>query len=509
MRSRRLPVVVDVMVAGRAVKERLVTVAARSSTTLQMAQLSAAPSAAVAIQPLGGAVVVEQGYSVNGDVAMAPCATRASGSWFFAAGSSVGGALQSLSLFDPFAVDAVVDVEGFTENGLRAPGSLQGIVVPHQSRLAVRIDRAIAQQNLVAIFVRVRTGARIVADQIVTRARSKTSTNTSLSLGATQAGSTWMFADNRSRAGAAQRLVIANPGETDAKARVSIVADVDAVIEPRVVQVPAGAAVAVDFAGVVPPGVNYTLVVRSPVPVVAETRDTFAPGRSELTGLVTEVGSPVASNRWWFAGGPFAATGVGGGGPRVPGAFDQTVVMKAGATVAEISDVHSALLRDGHIVRFTTVSRSAAKRAYLQANRDNPSLIANASEATMQMSFNLVVKSQSFLTLLHNRYASRAGVAAVISVAGQAPPVTDDVVVLNPGTRPVRVTVVASAAGSILRGAGMRDVVVSPGDQVTISLVGLAGKNAAAVVTASGPVVAERFTGGTLSATRSPGVPAA
>jgi hypothetical protein len=318
-----------------------------------------------------------------------------------------------------------------------------------------------------------------------------------------------MFADNRSRAGGTQRLVIANPGETDARARVSIVADVAAVIEPRVVQVPGGAAVAVDLTGVLPPGINYTLIVRSRVPVVAESRDTFDPARSGLTGLVTEVGSPQPSQRWWFAGGPFAATGVGGARPRVPGAFDQTVVMKADATAAQISLVHDMVKRDGHIVRFATVTRSAAKRLYLQANRDNPSLIANASEATMQMSFNLVVKSQSFLELLRTRYASRPGVAAVVSVAGEGPRVTDDIVVLNPGARPVRVTVVASGAGSTLRGAGMRDVVVAPGNHVTISLVGLTEKNAAAIVTASGPVVAERFTAGTWGATRSPGVPAA
>ena len=65
---------------------------------------------------------------------------------------------------------------------------------------------------------------------------------TSLSLGATAAARTWMFADNRSRAAATQQLVITAPGDTDATARVSIVADVDTIIEQRVVQVPATSA---------------------------------------------------------------------------------------------------------------------------------------------------------------------------------------------------------------------------------------------------------------------------
>jgi hypothetical protein len=73
----------------------------------------------------------------------------------------------------------------------------------------------------------------------------------------------------------------------------------------------------------------------------------------------------------------------------------------------------------------------------------------------------------------------------------------------------VRVSVGASAEGSILPGAGMRDVVVAPGHQVTISLVALSKKGAAAVVTASGAVVAERFTAGPWGSTRTAGVPGA
>ena len=53
--------------------------------------------------------------------------------------STGNGAQQWLSLLNPFSVDSVVDVEAFTETGFRAPGSLQGLVVPHASRLSVRV----------------------------------------------------------------------------------------------------------------------------------------------------------------------------------------------------------------------------------------------------------------------------------------------------------------------------------------------------------------------------------
>jgi hypothetical protein len=67
--------------------------------------------------------------------------------------------------------------------------------------------------------------------------------------------------------------------------------------------------------------------------------------------------------------------------------------------------------------------------------------------------------------------------------------------------------VVASAAGGGLTAAGMTGVIVAPGRMIVISLVGLAKPSGAAVVSASQPVVAERFVALPGGATRSPGVP--
>ena len=190
--------------ATSTVPEHFVTIAANSTTTIPVASLSRSPAAAVVVEPLGDGVVVEQGYSLTGDVAMTPCATRTSSTWYFAAGASVGGTQTWLSLLNPYADDAVVDVEAESESGLRAPGSLQGIVVPHGSRLAVRMDQKVAEQKIVAVTVSVRGGSRIVATQSVVQARRGGGSNASISLGAVAPARTWMFADNRSTAGALQ-----------------------------------------------------------------------------------------------------------------------------------------------------------------------------------------------------------------------------------------------------------------------------------------------------------------
>ena len=312
---------------------------------------------------------------------MAPCATHASSDWYFAAGSSVHGAQTWLSLLDPFADDAVVDVVAFTENGIREPGSLQGIDVSHQSRLVVRIDQAVAEQRIVAIAVHARGGSLVVATQSVVEPRAHSLTSASMSLGALAPAPNWMFADNRSLTGASQQLLLANPGDVDATARISVVADVATAIEPRVVRVPATSAVAVDFSSLIPAGVAYTLVVTSPVPVVAETSDAYVGG---FPGLVTEVGSTAASRQWSFAGGPFTATGAGGGRPRVPAGFDLAIVMDVTATAAQIAAVQTTLAHNGHVTSVRTVTRAAALTAFRAAQRDNPALIGSTTSAMMR-----------------------------------------------------------------------------------------------------------------------------
>jgi hypothetical protein len=501
---RRVRVAVDVMVTGHAVTERFVTVAARSSLTLSVAQLSKAPEAAIVVQPLGGNVVVAQGYSVSGDVAMVPCATRAATSWYFASGSSLQGTQHWLLVLNPFAVDAVVDVEAYTEDGLRAPGSLQGLVVARNSRLPLRIDRAVSEQKIVAVSVHTRNGARVVATQALTRPRGK-QFDTSLSLGALTPAHTWMFADNRSRSGAVQQLVIAAPGDQDAIARVSVVADVAARIEPRVVRVPATAALTVDFSGAIPSGVSYTLVVHSVVPIIAETRDSYV---NDYSGLITEVGTRAASARWAFAGGPITATGLGGGRARVPNGYDMSVVMKVDATDKQLNDVYAALATNGHVTRARKVSRDDALKFFRTVNRNNPALIEHTTSAMVPPSVDVEVQGSDLIEPIKNFVSQRPGVERVVTVATQGARYTDDIVVFNPGHRAVRVSLTATAAGSRLTGAGMTSITIAPGRQATISLALLTQKGVAVALAATGPVVAERFTAGPWGVTRAPGVPA-
>ena len=502
--SRPARVAIDVMANGHDAVTRLVTVAARSSQTLSVANLSRLPAAAVVVQPLSGNVVVEQGFSVKGDVAMAPCATRASTTWYFAAGSSRNNAQQWLSLFNPFAVDSVVDIEAYSETGLRLPDALQGLLVAHGSRVAVRIDRAVAEQRIVAIAVRARNDARVVATQALVSPRSGGLANASLSLGALAPSQRWMFADNRSREGELQQLVLANPGDADVTARVTVVTDQPTAIQPLEVRVPTTGAVAVDFAGVVPVGASYTVAVRSTVPIVAETRAVYT---DAFDGAVTEVGATASAPRWTFAGGPYTATGLGGAEPRVPSGYQLAVVMDVGATAQEIAGLGSTLQSNGHVQRVHGVSRDEALANFRIAERNNPALLASTTSAMLPVVFDVEVTGDRWVAPLVKFLGPRPGVDAIVTVANQPARVADELVMFNPGSHSVYVSVTPTAGGAVLKGSGMTKVLLAAGRQVTISLVGLARTGVAVVVDASGPVVAERFTAGPFGVTRSPGVP--
>ena len=370
-------VAIDVMVEGHDTSERFTTVAARTSTNLLVASLSprsvrGGRRAALRRRRRGAAGLLARRRRRDGALRE----RRASSSWYFAAGSSVPGAQTWLSLFNPFAVDAVVDVEADSENGFHAPGSLQGLVVPQGSRVAVRIDQAVSEQHIVAVAVRARNGAMIVATQAVIEPGAAGVDDASMSLGAIAPAHTWMFADNRSRAGGMQQLVIANPSGVDATARVAVVADV------RDDDRPEGRARAGDERGgrrLLERRARRCQLHARRTLVGSGRRRTRATSPAPYAGLVTEIGSPFGARRWSFAGGPFTATGLGGGAQRVGAGFELAVVMKVDATQQQLAEMHTLLPRNGHITRVRTVSRQAALKSFQIEQRDNPALLRSTT----------------------------------------------------------------------------------------------------------------------------------
>ena len=109
---------------------RRVRVPARASLAVNPAEGLAAGSDATAFAFSGGGVVATQAASGPNGWSTAPCASRIASQWAFAGGATTAGNTLTLSLFNPAATEAVVNVSFLTEGGVIAPQQYQGLVVP-------------------------------------------------------------------------------------------------------------------------------------------------------------------------------------------------------------------------------------------------------------------------------------------------------------------------------------------------------------------------------------------
>ena len=82
-----------------------------------------------------------------------------------AGGTTVLGAEQWLTLFNPFPGDAVVDLTFFTDTGVEAPGDAQGVVIAGTSRLSIPVHDLVPRRDAVATRVTTRRG-RVIAEQV-------------------------------------------------------------------------------------------------------------------------------------------------------------------------------------------------------------------------------------------------------------------------------------------------------------------------------------------------------
>ena len=140
------------------------TVAPGRVVRVRVGDLAPIAEPGVVVETRGGRAVVEHTLTRTDEVAMGPCAREPTTEARFAAGTTSKNSELWLALFNPFPDDAIVDVEAVTDTGRRAPGRLQGIVVPRLTRVSVPIHEAVPRVDTVATQVSVRRG-RIIAEQ--------------------------------------------------------------------------------------------------------------------------------------------------------------------------------------------------------------------------------------------------------------------------------------------------------------------------------------------------------
>jgi hypothetical protein len=260
----------------------------------------------VVVEVFGGRAIVE--HEIHGqtegqaDVAVGPCARGPGRNWFFAAGTTERGAEQRLSLFNPFADDAIVNLSFATDAGLVAPTDLQSLVVPRRSRVTVPLSNFVRRQARIAGRAHVRTG-RVVAEQSLEfTSENETRRGLTLSLGANAPALSWTLPGFVSEDGSSQGVYVAN---FDAAATEVEIAprfeDQNTVAASRVAIAGRSTAV-VDLGPLVGSGAAFGVQVRATrgVPVVAEELGAWGPPAG-ATGAATVPGSPLPARAWAFS----------------------------------------------------------------------------------------------------------------------------------------------------------------------------------------------------------------
>lgn len=282
-----------------------VTVGPLSAASVNLRDVVQAPWAAAIVDVDTGQVTAElvvKGASKSDAV---PCSSGASAGWHFADGVTAKDAGLSLSLFNPFPEDAIVDLSFSTDQGRAAPSAFRPIVVPAHTLVVRDIGEHVRRRNAISTEVAVRTG-RVVAAQTQTRT-APGKAGLSVSLGAPSLGTAWYFPLGVVADGVDEHFAISNPSRREATVVFQTILD-EGVAEDFERAVPAQGRLDVvlnEEVGV-PRGVPHSATVLSldGVPVVV-SRTLELSGAAGPVGRADTIGARRAARRWLFAaGGP-------------------------------------------------------------------------------------------------------------------------------------------------------------------------------------------------------------
>lgn len=271
-------------------------------------------SALVDIKGAGGFVeerVVSRG--VNGvqgtaGTAVTACANDAAAKWYFADNYTLNGSTEQLTIANPFADEAIVDLTFSTNDGIRQPQALQGVPIGPHSVVVVTEQSMPKNEAVMALTVSASRG-RVVAQRVQTYLGERA--GFAVTLGTPARSSEWVFADGvGSDEALFERYTIYNPTDADVKVTSVLLGVTDPTfLGTRTDTIDAGGVksfIVREF-GKVPAGRHALVATAASASVVVEQAVT----RPVKNGYVTSVslGAPKmfeTFTRWSVAVGPTA-----------------------------------------------------------------------------------------------------------------------------------------------------------------------------------------------------------
>lgn len=195
---------VDVVSNTGAQRVRSIQLGAYASTQVHPDRLVAGSSYGVATVVDGGGVV---GEAVTSDrTAQVPCTSTGVTEWYATGFDTLVGSSASLSVYNPTATPAVLDVTTFTAGGFAAPPPFQGIAVGAHQQIALNLGTQIVNTSNIGVRVRVLRGSvDVVGEQ-------RSNGLLSMNAGSTAPATTTWFPEVTTAGRAVAQLRLANPG---------------------------------------------------------------------------------------------------------------------------------------------------------------------------------------------------------------------------------------------------------------------------------------------------------
>jgi hypothetical protein len=314
---------------GRAVRHAL-TVPPLGSTEVTPGDGLPAGATASTFSFLGGGVTGTAIITGPAGWSTAPCASEVSSQWDFAGGSTSSGLLD-LSLYNPTAAPAVVDLTFLTASGnVLDPQPYQGITVTPGALVVEGLGSYVQNQSVVATLVQASSGS-VVATELDQMAVAS-GTGLALLAGTPAPAVTWRFAQTTAVQGGTVELDLANPGTSPVTAEVSVGLP-GASVEPHQVPLPALTVVTFGASSVAgwPLGSPYSVTVTASAPVVVGRTVTAPAGAAAPQGGIAMGTTTTATS--WLVDGPGAP-----GNPPVSGAArDSLAVVNPGSAPVNVT----------------------------------------------------------------------------------------------------------------------------------------------------------------------------
>ncbi|MHB8682426.1 MAG: DUF5719 family protein [Acidimicrobiales bacterium] len=256
------------------------------------------PAAARVVLSAGSVGALEVVSGPNGWSAT-PCASAASGQWYFAHGSTASGHGLHLAVFNPSSSDAVVDVSFVSASaGLLEPPAYQGLPVPAGSVVVENLPDHVPNDASLATSVTALSGSVVAAEVEETT----TSANGGMSVvpGVSRAGRIWAFAQSTTVPGGGNTFTVFNPTTRRERVTVSLALTAGQTA-PITMSVNAlsTATIAAQSQTRIPPGAVFGAVFDAGHGggIVVSRETTIPPADAAPTVGVT-VGAPGPSTRW-------------------------------------------------------------------------------------------------------------------------------------------------------------------------------------------------------------------